>query len=354
MLELNEMATLMQSNVIREFPDYAIDEAFMQGFDETDVRKGVQGFSGLLTRLFEVLKNCETPAKEALSWKGQTNIYTDLKSPLTLLYCMGLCADDSQHIDGSVLGDMYKKLHGANAGQYMRLLQDAGFAFSMDISAKSFQLAKAGTFAVTYPDDPSALIGLQVMAHAINRPIKAASLKDCIVCIFGRCDYNALASPKAFDFRIGEVANVLPVVQKQYLVDLHEHLMSNQCKYETKYGVNEYAFAYTSQATKAKVCTVLLSMETCFVKINTRLITTQPGLLDDAPEGIRDAVKGGYNCAKKNDPEACNSRCVDKNLVFELDGTQYVKCRIFNFALPIGETADRAYIMEWLVKEMAV
>ena len=364
MTSQKEMASKLKRNVICDFPEqYEIADELRHGFSDIDLRIGIKNLSSLLLQIFDaVLSTASESVPSAEELTNNINYYADVRNPLTLLYCMGLCGKLNEIsgellVDGSELNKAYKKLGGTKPIECMHLLQDSGVSFSSDISAKSFSLNKAGIIKIDYPDDSHTLKGLKIMAEAASR---VCDNNSTILFIFARCDYHALSLPKKYSFSLNDVTNFLSAEYRSYFFELHEFLLANNCKYDApmfkfqaKNIGNAYTFTYTSKARKAVVCSIYISMHNTSVKINSYKINEEPELLADAPQSIKDAVIKGHGCAKEHDQNACNPKCVGKNHVFKLDGTEYVKCRHLNFTLPITQDAEREYVKTWLNKELA-
>jgi len=362
MIGIKEMITKMKENVICDFPDdYIVSGNLIDGFTEADVRIGIKGFSSLLIQIYDVMlhdvNNPITEEEATANSLGLTNIYADIGKPLSLLYAMGVCgkpgdSGGSLLIDGSELNALYKKMRGNKPLEYMRLLKDAGLVFSIDLSAKSLNLNKVGIIELHYPDNAIALIGLKVLAEAVAKICRDIHLAD-IIHTFARCDYSALSMPKKYIYEIPVITKFLPKDYRDFFVELHGILLHNKCKCEAKINMNEYQFTYIPKKGTANICSINISFERSTIRIKSRLITEQPDLLADAPKSIYDAVKNGFTCLKKADPDACNPKCNGKNLSFSLDGEEHLKCWIINFILPVNENNEREFVKKWLEKELS-
>jgi len=363
MIGLKEMMVKMKDNVVCDFPDnYIISDNLLYDFSVDDVREGIKGLSSLLLQLFDVMiANADKPinAEEAVvNSIGLTNVYADIRNPLSLLYSIGVCGKlsdgkDSLLIDGGMLNNLYKKMRGNKHLEYMRLIQDAGLVFSIDLSAKSLNLSKAGDIELHYPDNAAALIGLKVLAEAtskINRDIHLADTTQT----FARCDYNVLSLPKKYIYEMPVITKFLSDDYSDFFVRLHDILLTSKCKCEAKINMNDFQFTYVPKKGTANICSINISYERTTVRINSRLIAEQPNLLSDAPQSIRDAVKNGFTCRKKADPDACNPKCNGKILTFNLDGEEHLKCWIINFVLPVDEGDEREFVTEWLKRELSL
>jgi len=362
MISVKEMMVKMKDNVVCDFPDDCIiSDSLLHGFSMDDVREGIKSFSSLLVQLFDVIiNNASNPiiAEEATANSiGLTNVYADIKNPLSLMYSIGVCSkpggNDSLLIDGGMLNDLYKKMRGKKPLEYMRLLQDAGLVFSIDLSAKSLNLNKAGIIELHYPDNAVALVGMKVLAEAVSKINRDIHLAD-IIHTFARCDYHALSLPKKYVYEMPIITKFLPDDYIDFFVRLHDFLLANKCKCEAKINMNAYQFTYIPKKGTANICTINISFERSTVRINSRLIVMQPDLLAEAPKSIYDTVKNGFTCLKKNDAGACNPKCDGKNLSFSLDGEEHLKCWIINFVLPVNENSEREFVMKWLEKELSL
>ena len=353
MLSFKEMALNMKKAVITEFPDdYIVSDELKKIINANDIRLGVKGLSGLLTQAFDSLINNPeiTPEEGTVNSRGHTNIYSDIRNLLAMLYTIGLHSQYNEKsggltMDGKQLNKFYRKIRGTKPELFLHILKDSGVDFSVDIIAKNFNLNKTGVIEITYPDEKYTLAGLKILAEANLRN------KADFITVFARCDYNILALHKNITFNIHEIIKFMPKSEQKYFVSLHEYLIANNCKYETKHSVGEYLFNYTSKPQKRKIMSICISLDRSYVKLNSKCITTQPDLLTDAPASIKNAVKEGWGCAKTNDPDACNPKCAGKSLRFSLDGKEYLKCWILCFNLPVNTEDEREYIIKWVEKE---
>ena len=363
MISIKEMITKMKENVVCDFPDdYAVSDNLLHSFTEGDVRNGIKCFSSLLIQIYDALlhdtDNSITEEEATANSLGLTNIYTGIKNSLLLLYSFGVCGKLSDNngsllIDGSMLSNLYKKMRGNKLLEYMRLLKDAGLVFSVDLSVKSLNLNKVGVIELHYPDNATALIGLKVLAEAVSKINRNVHLAD-VTHTFARCDYNALSLPKKYIYEMPIITKFLPDDYRDFFVKLHSMLLSNKCTCEAKINMNEYQFTYIPKKATANICSINISFERRAVRINSRLIANQPDLLTEAPQSIYDAVKNGFTCLKKSDPDACNPKCSGKNLSFSLDGEEHLKCWIINFVLPVNEDNEREFVRTWLEKELSL
>lgn len=356
MISYKKMAIHLKNNVVQNFTEnYIIADELTKGFSDADIRGGVKSFSVFLFKFYDILiKHADdtvTPDEGSLNSREHTNIYADIKNSFTMLYCIGLCGtydvnSGGLRIDGKNLNKTFRKNRCNKPIEYLCLLQDSGLIFSVDITIKSFNLNTSDIFEVFYPDDKLAPAGLKIMAEA------AARTGGNIIYTFARCDYRILALPKKYNYEIRDITKFLTEDEKNFFIKIHDYLILKSCTYESKNIMNEYIFSYTSKIKKAKVFSIVISMDNYYAKLKSKLIREQSDLLSDAPESIKDAVKNGWNCAKINDPHACNPNCIGKNLSFTLDGTEYLKCWILCFNLPVNTESEREYVRKWLEKEL--
>ena len=357
MLSFKEMAKCLQSNVLTDFPDdYEIAGELKVIFSENEIRLGIKALSKLIIQLFDAVidkANIIAPPCDTLDVIGwPEKIYVNLRNPFTLLYCTGLYGKYDNNskcllIDGKELNKMYRKARGTKTDKFLNLLNDSGMTYTTEMeSKKPFSLTKAGIVKVYYPDDDYTLIGLKVLSEAISK-VKGGAIVEH----FMRCDYRILCLPKKYIFDIREVTNFLHDEERDYFIELHELLLSNNCKMETK--PDSFIFNYNSKKTKLKVVSIHIMTTGCFVKLSSKLINKEPNLLIDAPESIKEAIKAGHECSKKENPDACNPKCAGKIIVFSLDGVDYMKCWHLNFNLPTTGNIERSYIKEWIIKELS-
>ena len=356
MLNVKKMALKMKCNIVSDFPnDYDIADEFLHGFSKDDIRSGIKNLALLLSQLFDIIieDTDNLDSEGTVNNIGVTNIYAEIINPFKLLYCIGVYGEvNNNHlgVDGSNLSKLYKKIGGDKPLEYMHLLKEAGLLFSIDLSVKSLNLNKTGIIEIQCPHEAKTLIGLKALAVAASRTNRAIHFAD--VTNISRCEYRILNPAQKFIFGINDIG-YLSEHDKNYFICLHDFLLANKCKCELKVNMNAYQFNYKQKGKTANLFSIWISMDKNFVRINSMMITEHPDtLLADAPETIKDAVKNGFTCLKKDDPDACNHMCIGKNLQFSFDGTEHLKCWIINFVLPVDNDAEREFVINWLKKEI--
>ena len=309
MKNLKDVAMFLRNNILTDIPDtFEISTKLKSGASDTDIQKGIKDFRSLLFLLFDtIIENvgsygaiCEIE-KTTVSFE---KTFPDLIYPMYMLYCIGLRGglnDVSKCllIDGDDLNTAFKVIHGRKPNQHLMFLEDLGFVFSgAEITDKSYRLSKAGLIEIQYPDSYYTLIGLKTMADSAALIGKSYKDKNAVAGVFMRCDYHALALPKKFTHQLKDCINNLQDEYKSFLINVHEFLLSKDCKYESKYRMNEFRFTYTSKVTKTVVFSVQISIDRCFIKPSSKLIIEQPSLLSQAPENIVKNVIGycGHHC----------------------------------------------------------
>ncbi len=363
MKTLKEIALFLRSNIVEDIPNtFDINVRLIGDSNGADILKGVNDFQSLLYRFIDTAienaDNTTTQSEVEKTTIAFEKSFPSLIHPLYLLYCIGLHgrldnASKCLFIDGNELSIAFKEIHGSKPNQCFLFLADLGFAFlDIDIKDISYKLNKAGLIEIRYPNSNYTLVGLKAMADATALMGKGHKDKGAIASIFMRCDYHALALPKKFSPQLIDCIGSLQDEYKSFLVSIHEFLLNQNCKCDSKYQMNEFVFTYTSKVFKTVVFSARISMDGAYIKLNSKLINEQSNLLSQAPENILEAVKNSWNCAKLNDPNACNPKCT--NLRFSIDGKEYQKCRCLNFNLPINTKQDREYIMTWLDKELSM
>jgi len=357
-------AAIFIKNHICNIPDtFEINDSLRNGFENTEIIDGVKELRLILHLIADnVIRDAETGGKLATTEKPANDFhltFPELTSPFFMLFCIGLCGEfpsgssEYMTIDGAKLFDAFKKSRGKNHNQYLLFLSELGFEFSADIAAKTFKLNKTDAIEVRYPDSPSALVGLKALTEAtvqLSAQIHKAQKAYAIQPIFMRCDYHALTLPKKFGFDIRDCAASLSDERRDFCIKTHDMMLENGCKCETAYKMNDFIFTYTSKTAKKVVASLRFGFRGEYIKINSKRIDEDTAFLADAPPNISQAIKGGYNCAKGKDPNACNPKC--EYVRFYYDSVEYTKCRHLNFNLPFDTAEDREYVKTWLIHEL--
>ena len=214
---------------------------------------------------------------------------------------------------------------------------------------------KLDSIEITCPDYPAMLTGLKIMALAqSNGNVKAESdsYTGELYEVFLRCDYRALADKKIRPvFRIEEGIRFLPAETQKLLLRLDRELQQKGFRYDANYLCYRTHYLYRHKKRGTLLSVNISPVNGCIVKINAEHIHLYPEFVAAFPPALLELIEKGYDCAKKEDPSACNPKC--SGYEFDLGGQRQMKCKKLNFYIPTEDPRYAEIIEAWVGKELA-
>ncbi len=367
---LKDLAEHLKSIIPADIPEnYDINPVFNYITSEENIRDGVLAFREFLYQFFDYIiadaDLYDKPKKKADKTTDTVSLaieYPFLRDIAMVLIHIGIHGELSKSGDSLILNGikLYTALKGARVSkihEYMRHLSDCGFYFAgIDLGLKKPDLSRVEELEISYPDNPIMLMGLKAMADAQLKADKRGlkpemgSYTSNVDTIFLRCDYRALGEKKIKPvFVFEEIIKTFPVEMQEYLLKLHHQYISLGCKYDTKDLCLRVNFIY-SHKSRGTIGSINISpVNGCVIKINAENINDYVGMIEKFPSTIVKAIENGYDCAKKNNPIACNPKC--RGYEFSVNGKQYFKCKHLNFYIPLPDLTDSQIIEDWINKE---
>jgi len=369
---LRDLANYLKSIILTDIPEtYVINPIFDCISSGENIRSGVLAFRDFLYQLLDYIiadaDFYDKPKKIADKTTDTINLsleYPFIRDIAMVLIHIGIHgelnkSEDSLVLSGSQLHTALKGARVSKVPEYLQHLTNCGIYFTgIDLSEKKPDLSKAEILEITYPDNPVMLAGLKVMATAqLNTDKKGlkpetGSYTAPVDTIFLRCDYRALGEKKMKPvFVFDDAIKPFSAEIQEYLLKLNKRYMDSGCKYKTKDLCFRISFIYTHKS-RGTIGSISISpVNGCVIKINAENINDYTDMIEKFPPVIREAVENGYNCAKINDPEACNPRC--RGYEFSINGKEYLKCRHLNFYIPLTDLTYSHIIENWIDKELS-
>lgn len=320
---LQDVASYLKKIMVPEtYEAYEIKPAYTNVSAEESIREGVLAFRAFLIRLYDVLYAkgdiYDNSKKIAHDYENRTTLsvyYPFLHNISTILMKIGyygIPAENSQSLaSGNII--LGKKLTVTKTLECLRFLSDCGICIDgIDINEKKQNLSDIKTIKITYPDNPTMLTGLKVMAIA---EIDYGTLVNQDV--FLRCDYRVLKK---------DDSDVLSIVQdtikplsedvQDFILQLHQRYLNKglTCNVEVK-GFHIYMkYCYK----RKDLWGINASLNNGY-HINVKPTKTQeyPDTIKTFPPNLQDMIAKGYGCGRKREIGHCDGGC--RGLPISLD-----------------------------------
>lgn len=369
---LSELANHLKSIIPAEIPEnYVINPILENIAGGENIRNGVLAYREFLYQFFDYIiadaDLYDKPKKIADKTTDTVNLsleYPFLRDIAMVLIHIGIHGELNKNGDSLILSgsQLHSALKGARVSkvlEYLQHLTNCGIYFSgIDLDGKKPDLSKVEILEISFPDNPIMLTGLKVMATAQLKTDKkglkpkTGSYTAPVDTILLRCDYRALGEKKIKPIFIFEDAiRPFPVEMQEYLLKLHKRYIDSGCKYDTKDLCLRINFIY-SHKSRGTIGSINISpVSGCVIKINAENINDYTDIVEKFPSTIIEVIENGNNCAKKDNPDACNPKC--RGYEFSIKERQYFKCKHLNFYVPLINLTYSQIIENWIGKELS-
>ena len=313
---LQDVASYLKEIMVPETHEvYEINPVFTNAsLKEESIREGILAFRAFLIRLYDILYAkgdvYDTSKKVAHEYENRTTLsvyYPFLHNVSTLLLNIGyhgLPAANAQSLDceNTVFNG---KLSVTKNLECLRFLAECGICIDgIDINEKKQNLSDIKTLKITYPDNPTMLTGLKVMASA---EIEHGTLVNQD--IFLRCDYRILKKDEI---------NVLSIVQdtikplseevQNFIMHLHQRYLEKglTCVMEVK-GFHIYMkYCYK----RKDVWGINASLNNSY-HINVKSTKTHEytDTIKAFSPILQELIAKGYGCGRKRAIGHCDGGC---------------------------------------------
>jgi len=187
----------------------------------------------------------------------------------------------------------------------LRFLADCGFYFDgINLDMPKSLLPKHSTLEVTYPDNPSVLTGIKVMAIAQNK-LRTKNNHE----IFQWCDYRVLmAEEPDADSRFNDFAYALPVKIHNFVLKMHKHCINAGLTCNPSFCSIELRFHYLYK--NKEVCSFFASPVSGYrFFIKAQNTCKYHDVIGNFPLILQEKIARGYGCDSKQFGEPCQNGC---------------------------------------------
>jgi hypothetical protein len=137
---------------------------------------------------------------------------------------------------------------------------------------------------------------------------------------------------------------------RNFVLDINDFLMQNNCSCEIKDAKNGYIISYLMKKNKKTLATFVLRKAGARLRILPEYINRYADFLDTLPGNMKKDIQKASVCKRLINPDDCNSRC-KMGYDFIMDQEHYKKCRYMAFLLALN-SENNPYIKAFLEKEL--
>ncbi len=121
----------------------------------------------------------------------------------------------------------------------------------------------------------------------------------------------------------------------------HDFLLKNGCTCKIELAKSGYVVSYLLAKTKKVILNYVFRKSGLIVRIYADNINGYLDILKTLPDNMVKAIEKAPVCKRLVDPTKCNSRC-NMGYVFDLNGTNYQKCRFNSFMFEVKDENFKA------------
>lgn len=312
---LQDVANYLKEIMVPEtYEVYAISPAYTNISVEKSIREGVLAFRTFLVRLYDVLyakgAAYDNSKKVAHEYENRTTLsvyYPFLHNVSTILINIGYHGKqiESPHSLTCVNTIFNGKLSVTKTLECLQFLGNCGLCIDgIDINEKKQNLSDIKTIKITYPDNPTMLTGLKVMAIA---EIDHRTLVNQDV--FLRCDYRVLKKDETDVLSIvQDTIKPLSVDVQDFILQLHQHFLNKglTCVIEVK-GFHIYIkYCYK----RKDLWGINASLGNGY-HINVKPTKTHEytNTISTFSPFLQELIAKGYGCGRKRELGHCDGGC---------------------------------------------
>lgn len=316
---LSDLAKYLKNLIPAAIPEeYMIRPELRSITNEKKIQQGVIAYRNFLFRFCDYLVDngdkYDKPKKVAHEFSERVSLQTNypfLHNIINLLLNIGihgeLCeSDGSLKISGDQLRAALVKISNQNIIEGLRCLLDNGFSISgIDLSKKEVDLSSVVSLEVLYPENPTMLTGLKIMAMA-QEMFHARNTYD----IFLRCDYRVLADQMIDTvYYLADMIRPFPAENQKFVLNLHRHCMDRDftCFVDVKGLCLRFVYSYK----KREIWSIILSSVVGYdLAIRAKHIDKYADIIEKFPAYLQEIIAKGYGCNKKKDRSSyCQGGC---------------------------------------------
>ena len=209
-------------------------------------------------------------------------------------------------------------------------------------------IKESDVIAISYPDNRYMLVALKALAEAIlilNKGDRKKSKGYFYILHTGLLANEKVKNPK---LELKHLSRTLDS-DKQDIVETLAGIVSASCKPDVRMGGlmrNDWSCVYTGSESKKVILSLIVAQDRMAAKLNLQNIGKYIDTVKEYPEKVINTIKtSGWECGR------CHESCAGP-FSFEIEGTEYNKCRCGAFLFGDVSKEELPYCIELLDKEL--
>lgn len=300
---LADMAKHIKSIILPEALEaYAINPLFEDIANDKNIHLGVFAFRTFLHQLCDVLiidSNLYDYTKNKAD-EHKSAAYANfpfLNNVKKLLLDIGVHGELTDNHQILIYGnDIFSnKLSTTKNLDCLQLLTDSGMHFDgIDLSVKRQKLSELETIKVSFPDNPTVLLGLKVMAIAEEK-LKEHRFHNVLM----RCDYRVIKAEKTdVVFVLKDIIKPLSTDVQDFVLQLHQLHLDNGLNCEARIWDSWIKIKYSRG--KREIWGINTSVNRGF-QISVKAANTEKYAdeIEKFPLALKKMIAQGYGCGRK-------------------------------------------------------
>jgi hypothetical protein len=336
---LGDMAKHLKNVITSDIPEtYEVNPMFENISNEEDIREGVLAFRNFLYQLCDVLiaegDSYDNHKKNAHEFDDRVTISVyfpflhNVKCLLLNIGYYGVLTESAESL--TACNNIFNtKIPVSKSIECLQFLTDCGILIDgIDLNEKKPDLSKTEKIKIWYPNNPSMLTGLKVMAIAeiefdtmVNN-FEVNKFNTISYCRFSdillRCDYRVLKNNETDVISIlKDTMNPLPINVQDFILQLHQRYLDKglKCNVEIKDLWIKIKYSYKSK----EIWGINVSLNNGYqINIKAKNTHKYADTIDKFPLFIQEMIEKGYGCGiKRGISDHCNGGC--QGFRFSLD-----------------------------------
>ena len=331
---ISEVAAFMKNLIPANIPEvYALNPVLNNIASEGGIRTGVIAFRDFLYLFFDRLMLdghlYATPPNKPSSMTDYPFL-DGISSLLSDIGYHGVLAESGDSLLVTELSSQTaSKITKSNMIKCLRFLSICGFVFSkVDLDSKNIKILEALPLEVSYPTNPSVIIGLKALSFA-NMELRTTRRfgNDHNILL---CDYRPMKAEPTETYEIlKDYLHPLPEEVQKFALRLHRRYtdMGITCSIR-KLGDINFAYADIRKSKKAlsptdiyglSVWQISISMKNGYcIFVRPKKSSKYPEVIEKFPLALQEKITTGYGCDRKRG-EPCQGGC--QGISIPLDNT---------------------------------
>ena len=137
------------------------------------------------------------------------------------------------------------------------------------------------------------------------------------------------------DLCFNDFINNVDPKYRDFVKNLDEYMMQNDCKLKLALAKNGYVVSYQYGKKKRVVLNFVFRKSGLFARVYCDNIGKYMDVFGSLPENMLKTLEKAPKCKRFNDPPQCNPKCI--GYLFDINDTQHQKCRYNCFLFAVDD-----------------